>query len=383
MPSTIFKEILVFAAGSTPQIVTESIQALSFQTPPVYADELHIVTTYFGQQRINETLLQGGILERMCADLSLPSISVHKIFFHIPLTDDGIQLADIRTDRENELFGDLITSLVRTLSSDPNSRLHCSIAGGRKTMSFYLGAALQLFGRYQDKLYHALISPEFEANPHFYYIPTTPTSIPGRVANGSSVTLNTADAIITLAELPFIRLGERINYKGASFSEMVAEGQRTIDTATLQPEVRVNLKDRTVIIGGLQLELVPTQLMLYAAILRQKSEYCKYPERDYCADCTACYLVIVELGTRQALEKMACDYAVIYGGNDKAVDLLEKWPHGFDIQALRQIISKLNRSLRDQLTDPLLIDCVSVECKRSYGSSRYGVRIEKGKVTIA
>jgi len=37
-----FKEILIFVAGTTPQIITETIYALSQKTRPVYPDELFI-----------------------------------------------------------------------------------------------------------------------------------------------------------------------------------------------------------------------------------------------------------------------------------------------------------------------------------------------------
>lgn len=381
MPHT-FHEVLIFVAGSTPQIVTETIQGLSRQSPPVYAAEVHIVTTLPGHQRINKSLLSDGILRRMCTDLSLPPILDSQVYFHIPLSDQGSQLNDIRSERENEIIGDLITSLIRQLAGRTDTRLHCSIAGGRKTMSFYLGAALQLFGRPQDKLYHALVSPEFESNPHFFFIPTKPVDIPGRATDGTAVILNTANASITLAELPCIRLGESVDFKGASFVEMVAEGQRSIDTATLQPEVRIDLPERTIYVGRTQLELIPTQLMLYTAILRQKIKYCKYPERPYCSDCTACHLVLIELATIPALERMADDYAIIYGSRSKADDMKEKWKEGLRSEALRQHISKLNRSLRDQISDQLLSDFIIVECKRSYGSSRYGVRVDKGKIAI-
>ena len=45
-------------------------------------------------------------------------------------------------------IADAITALVRALTADPGSAVHASIAGGRKTMGFYLGYALSLFGRY-------------------------------------------------------------------------------------------------------------------------------------------------------------------------------------------------------------------------------------------
>ena len=38
-------------------------------------------------------------------------------------------------------------------------------------MSFYMGAAMLLFGRPWDKLYHILVTPEFETNHEFFYKP--------------------------------------------------------------------------------------------------------------------------------------------------------------------------------------------------------------------
>ena len=61
--------------------------------------------------------------------------------------------------------GRCITNLIRAFTADPESALHVSIAGGRKTMGFFLGYALSLYGRAQDKLSHVLVSPPFESSP--------------------------------------------------------------------------------------------------------------------------------------------------------------------------------------------------------------------------
>jgi CRISPR-associated protein (TIGR02584 family) len=58
---------------------------------------------------------------------------------------------------------------VRELTADPDCAIHASIAGGRKTMGFYLGYALSLFGRPQDRLSHVLVSSPFESNQNFFY----------------------------------------------------------------------------------------------------------------------------------------------------------------------------------------------------------------------
>ena len=61
-------------------------------------------------------------------------------------------LEDIRTVEENEFAGDQICDIVRELTKDSYTIIHASAAGGRKTMSIYLTAAMQMYGRAQDAL---------------------------------------------------------------------------------------------------------------------------------------------------------------------------------------------------------------------------------------
>ena len=70
---------------------------------------------------------------------------------------------------DNDATADAITERLRAFTADPETALHVSIAGGRKTMGYYLGYALSLFGRPQDRLSHVLVSPPFESHPQFYY----------------------------------------------------------------------------------------------------------------------------------------------------------------------------------------------------------------------
>lgn len=378
-----FREILIFVAGATPQIITETIYALAMQDPPVYADELHIITTTAGRSVITQRLLQEGHLERLCTEYCIPSLQLMEQSFYILTDDQGHELEDIRTVEENESAGDHISNFIRQMVQERDTRLHCSIAGGRKTMSFFLGAALQLFGRTQDKLYHILVSPEFESNPAFFYPPANNTMIPCRMPDGSARELNARSARVELAELSYIRLGELAPREIGKYREMVRLGQREVDTSSHQPILQVNLAERTLHIGDIVVELIPIQLMLYLAFLRQKTDHCKYPERDYCRDCTGCYETIVDFASREALEVMARDYTAIYAGNPGRVDdLLDKWPEGIDVQALRTVISKVNRAIREQLSDETLTTLYTVATDRKYAGSRYGVKLEKSKIVI-
>ncbi len=164
---TKYEEVLVCVAGATPQIITETIYALANKNPPVYIDKIYIITTKTGKEKIKDTLIDRGILNALLNEYSLPPIDFSEESI-IVIENEGKEIEDIRNASENEATADTIIKFIRELTLNPKLRLHCSIAGGRKTMSFYLGSALQLFGRIQDKLYHVLVSPEFESNPDFF-----------------------------------------------------------------------------------------------------------------------------------------------------------------------------------------------------------------------
>jgi CRISPR-associated protein Csx14 len=376
-----FREILIFVAGATPQIITETIYALAMQNPPVYADELHIITTTAGRSAIKKCLLQEGHLQSLCVAHDIPIPHFDELPLHVISNDQRIELEDIRTVEDNEAAGDFISNFIQRLSTDPETRLHCSLAGGRKTMSFYIGSALQLFGRPQDRLYHILVSPEFESNPAFFYPPKIDTFIDCRMPDGSIQARNARESVVELAELPCIKLGALTPKEGQQYREMVRLGQHEVDTSVHQPLLHIHLTERSLYIGDRPVELIPVQLMLYAAILRQKVDHCKYQDRQYCRDCTGCYETIVDFSSREALNVMARDYAAIYAGNHGRVDdLLDKWPDGIDTQALRAIISKINRTIREQVADETLIPLYTITTDRKYGSSRYGIKVEKTKI---
>ena len=73
------------------------------------------------------------------------------------------------TAADSAAVADQILAFIRHLTADPTTRLHCSLAGGRKTLSVLLGFALQLFGRPQDTLLHVLVDEELEGHRDFFY----------------------------------------------------------------------------------------------------------------------------------------------------------------------------------------------------------------------
>lgn len=382
-----YREVFVFLAGSTPQVITETVCSLALKTPPVYPEELYIITTGRGKTIVNDALNEKGILSRLVKEYNLPPVTIRKESFVIPFDMQGSPLDDIRDEAGNEIMGDLITSFIREKTTDPSVRLHCSIAGGRKTMSFYLGAALQLFGRPWDKLYHVLVSPEFESNPGFYYKPkknreiTPPNPLLILRGGGGVKNLNTRDACITLAELPFIRLRNKLSLEGAGFRELVQEGQREIDIALIQPELKARLRDGSIKIGQQTIRLTPMHFVIYLAYLKRKTDHCRYPERPYCYDCSDCFPSLLELSTKTAMEEMAKNYMQV--SPSKVHDLLHRHREGLSQELLRQAISKIKRTMLEQLKDESLALCCAITTAfRGYANTRHGIRLEKGKIKI-
>lgn len=373
-----FREILIFVAGTTPQIITETIYALLHQKPPVIPSDIYVITTSHGKKLVQKNLMDSGIFAGFCREFKIPPALLQSVSIITVKDGNGRELEDIRDKKDNENLGNFIAGFIKEKATDEKARLHCSLAGGRKTMSFYLGSALQLFGRPWDKLYHVLVAPDFESNPDFYYKPKK-----NRLLKKNDLALNTRDAKIFLAELPFIRLTDKVPLGGKSFKELVEEGQKEIDTALTQPFIRIKLKDGIVSIGNRSIEFKPFHIVFYSYLLRHKLERCPYPEKAYCLDCTDCYLQINDLVLPGVAEIMAKDYEAIYGKHSGHVENFRRqWKDGIDAGKLRSDRSKINREITETLEDETLATYYTVTSLRKYGATRFGVRAEKGKIGI-
>jgi hypothetical protein len=145
----------------------------------------------------------------------------------------------------------------------------------------------------------------------------------------------------------------------------------------------VDFGDHLVEIGGRTIEMVPMQLVVYAAFLREKLQRCRYPDRESCQECTDCFPTLVDLSSKEALEEMAEDYRKIYGPKSARIDeFLKKWDEGMDVEAFRQQISKINRTLKEGLEDETILPFYIVASVGKYGSKKHGVRIEKRKIQL-
>ena len=274
------RKILVAVTGMSPQIVTETVYALHAKQD-WRPDEIHVLTTQIGYDNITKALLgENGFFGRLCQEYELPAIQFDEENIHVICDAEGKKLADIRTPEENNLAADMIVNFIRTLCADENTELHVSIAGGRKSMGFYIGYALSLFGRPQDKLSHVLVEEAFEQNREFFYPPKTKT------------TLNTdrygmkdaAQAQVMLAEIPFVRMSygmPNLYADNMSFSETVDAVQRSQKNGKLILKM-ADLNELKLVCGGNELLLSQQNFCVYwtMAQFAQQDKKITLPNND-------------------------------------------------------------------------------------------------------
>lgn len=271
-PAQYPRRILLAATGLSPQVVTETLYALAVnpgRRPMFVPTEIHVVTTQQGYKSARLTLLSEdpGWFHQLCSDYHLKKIDFRDENIHVLRDAGGSELHDIRTPADNELAADTITEWVREFTADPASALHVSIAGGRKTMGYYAGYALSLYGRPQDRLSHVLVSPPFESLTDFFYPTRDSRVIYSR--EPKSQPLDTRDATVTLAEIPFVSLRHGLPHRliegRARFSESVDAARLTLGAPTLE----IDLGGRRVRCSGRIVDLPPTELALLAWFARR------------------------------------------------------------------------------------------------------------------
>jgi len=369
-----YREIFVFVIGSTPQVVTETIYALANQKEPVYPDEIYIITTSIGEKIAKKSLIDDKILEELFEEYKIPPIDFTGKNILV-LADRKKKIEDIRTIEDNKIMANFITSYIREKTQIKDSRLHCSLSGGRKTMGFYLGSAIQLFGRPQDRLYHILVNPAFENRPEFFYKPKKNREIAVKDRDGKTIKLNTRDAIIQIAEIPFIRLSGYIYGQGKSYEDIIRKSQEALNDLKESPVLTADLTERKIIIGTqnrvYEISFSPIHLAVYVYFLTLKKR-CKNPDMKSCSSCYECFEGAKEVN----LNEIYSIYKQILFSTYK--DKLE-----LDDSDIRSYITKINSRIKESVKDENLIRYVIVQSPiKQYGGNKYGVQISRERINI-
>ncbi len=267
-PTDFPRRVLLAVSGLTPQVVTETIYALAAdECAPFIPTEVHLITSAEGARRAELSLLSDdlGWFHKLCADYHLPGVRFDRSHIHVMRDAHGQPMNDIRSPSDNQAAADFITAQVRAITADPSCALHASIAGGRKTMGYYLGYALSLYGRAQDRLSHVLVSEPFESSYDFFY--PTPYSRVLQTREGQLA--DTAMAQVTLADIPFVSLRHGLPTAllagQASFNDAVA----AVRAALAPAQLTIDLARQCIIAAGREVALPPAELALLAVFARR------------------------------------------------------------------------------------------------------------------
>ncbi|WP_404296447.1 CRISPR-associated ring nuclease Csm6 [Halomonas sp.] len=192
--------ILLAVTGMSPQVVTETLYGM-VQQGIRWPDHIQLITTTRGEASLREGLFEHGHLAALCRQLGKPTITEENVEVLVVPGASGQPVEDARTVADHEALADFIMNTVRRLTADDSNVVHASIAGGRKTMTFYLGYAMSLFGRPGDRMSHVLVSEGYEGL-HDFYFPTRESQL---IHNRDGDQLDAREARVSLADIPFIR----------------------------------------------------------------------------------------------------------------------------------------------------------------------------------
>ena len=281
--NTYNKRILLSVTGMSPAVVTETLYALVTEKGFI-PTEIQAITTEQGKNKLLEALLgiEGGRKERKGAlqefiedygdKYGFSSIHFDESCVHIITNENGQNLPDIRTPEENEHAANSIVQLVGNLCQDEDMKLHVSIAGGRKTMGFFMGYALSLYGREQDSLSHVLVDSQYESLASFYY----PKPYPHLINKNDGTQIDAKDGKVMLAEIPWVRLGlglpESLAEQKVSYSQSVKNAQKLLTTPKItflsRPKTFSNLDAREILFGDdIKIRFAPREYAYFVVLL--------------------------------------------------------------------------------------------------------------------
>lgn len=369
--------ILLAVCGMTPQVIIETLYALHQENRRV--DAVHVITTRKGKEKINAHLLSpiDGQYPRYLKDYGIDPHTIAFDFEHVHSVRDinGIEIDDIEGEEENERFLETCLNQSYRFTKDPETAVYFSIAGGRKTMSACLMVAAQFYGRSQDRVYHVLVSPEYESNHEFYYPPPDSRPIELKNDQGQPYIKETRYATVTLVPIPFVSIRDKLS------EGMLREPE---DPATLMlslvrespSQLIIDLTTSKIIYKKMELDMMPARLALYAFFARLKKE-CK-KERKTCRGCWDCFLSLSDI--LECQEQIAGIYKKIMAHRDFAA-MSDSGILNLNIENFNSYKSKIKGDLQKGFGRIALAN-LAIDSEGSRPDTRYGLKIDKNRLRI-
>lgn len=275
------RKILVCVSGMSPAVITETLYAL-VTTQQFIPDQIHVFTTLAGKQAIQQRLLctDGPMANFMDSYLPGQSILFDETTIHVFGGESAPELEDITTAEHNQTAANTIYTELRKLK-DGNTQIHASIAGGRKTMGFYMGQAFSLVADHEDQLSHVLVSPPFENISDFFFPSKPARSHRFKEKTGDGMvekTICSSQAQVSLADVAVLKLGSmwgNLMSDGVSQTHQAQQGDKgppkdlnfaiRVAQAVYEPpelsvdEVRGKIRVKAM---GLEIKLPPQHLLV-------------------------------------------------------------------------------------------------------------------------
>lgn len=331
------RTILVAGMGTSPAVLTETVWALAHQKIPVIPDEIVVLVTMSGKEKLCRELLAGEkpVWSEMLVALKKEKICIDdKLLFgdtsiHVIPDERGNGTWDLRSGEDNLRAADFMLRQIRQYTEASDTVVLASIAGGRKTMSALLFSCMSLLGREDDKVFHILLPAEFEGGvePPMYYPRKGVTYISrltGKKYKGDKFHSE-------LFEVPFVRMRgwyqEKFKSIPPTYRTLISRVQTVAPPAVVYPEIEIDVWNGAVRVDGTDVHVGAVE---FAALMILASGV---------SNAEVMYTRLHRL--KQQNRTGGCDWVERFAGSPKFVHLYDE-----DQKSANQEVSKVTSQLR-------------------------------------
>ena len=250
--------VLISVVGMSPAVVTESIWGLHLEHPELVPDEVVVYTTRVAWDNLHKALTSTHEGTSVWEDLQQKvgkNMVLRKRIFE---DTQGGELADIVSSADQEVVADQLLRGIREFKNPQQEkyRVVASVAGGRKSMSALMYAAMSLGAEADDVITHVLADDVATSCPEFFF----PAQVQQELVNRKGESFTAGEVRIDLAEIPFVPLASLVKHTDfkadGCFTKLVKRAREAV--ARLSPEetrIRLSKKGCVVHINGQELKL--------------------------------------------------------------------------------------------------------------------------------
>lgn len=258
------KNVLITVLGMSPAVVTETIWALFREGAEQVPDEVCIVTSEKGRMGFRKGVLDTGIWGEMKAAVGKEGMRLEWGMLTDPST--GEALDDIVNSEHQQIVADKLLEIIRRYKNPQGDPYHivASIAGGRKSMSALMYAAMSLAAEETDRITHVLVDDEVTRLRDFFYPGQKKQELSYMDRNDQQEkSLTAANVQCELADLPFVPLsflvGSNKNLAEGSFNTLVEKANaRSRDLSPKKIKIRLSSTRCEATINGKKVSNIPT-----------------------------------------------------------------------------------------------------------------------------